>query len=83
MGEEETSLDGDFNDDGSVDAADYVVWRKTDNSPAGYDEWRMNFGRTSGAASGAALGGAAVPEPASVVLLLAGVALISCRRRAA
>jgi hypothetical protein len=62
-------LDGDFNDDGRVNAADYVVWRKTDGSPAGYNEWRMNFGATSG--SGAAeLGASQVPEPAAVVLML-------------
>lgn len=35
---------GDFNCDGSVNAADYVVWRKQDGSQAGYNEWRSNFG---------------------------------------
>ena len=34
----ETSM-GDFNGDGTVDAADYVVWRKTDGTPLGYDTW--------------------------------------------
>src|SRR6476659_1146802 len=28
-------LPGDFNDNGVVDGADYVVWRKTDGTPAG------------------------------------------------
>ena len=28
---------GDFNGDGAIDAADYVVLRKTDGSQAGYD----------------------------------------------
>jgi hypothetical protein len=67
------TLEGDFNTDGVVDAADYVVWRKTDGSnPAGYNTWRTNFGRTAG--SGAALAGAAsVPEPASMVLILGAV----------
>ncbi len=30
-------LAGDYNLDGIVDAADYVVWRKTDGTQAGYD----------------------------------------------
>ena len=45
------ALGGDFNGDGAVDAADYVVWRKTDGSQAGYDLWRTNFGRTAAAAA--------------------------------
>jgi hypothetical protein len=72
-------LDGDFNNDGKVDAADYVVWRKTDGSDAGYNDWRANFGRTSG--SGSALGSAAVPEPSAVVLLAAVAAAFGCLRR--
>ncbi len=39
---------GDFNGDGSVDAADYVAWRHGDGSPESYDTWRMNFGATTG-----------------------------------
>jgi hypothetical protein len=61
-------LAGDFNGDGRVNAADYVVWRKTDGSQAGYNAWRMNFGATSG--SGAAvLGASQVPEPSAAVLI--------------
>jgi hypothetical protein len=63
------TLKGDYNGNGTVDAADYVVWRKTDGSMPGYNLWRANFGRTSG--GGAALGAvASVPEPASIALLL-------------
>jgi hypothetical protein len=72
-------LAGDFNGDGRVNAADYVVWRKTDGTPAGYNLWRTNFGRTAG--SGSSLG--AVPEPASALLVVVGMiggALISRRR---
>ena len=39
------SLPGDFNSDGVVDAADYVVWRKGLGSvymEADYDIWRAN-----------------------------------------
>jgi hypothetical protein len=65
---EATSPPGDHNQDGKVDAADYVVWRK---NPAGfaanaYDTWRANFGSPPG--SGAGLSDGAVPEPSAVVL---------------
>lgn len=50
------ALPGDYNGDGSVDAADYVVWPKTGvNGQAGYNTWRANFGNVlpPGAGSGA------------------------------
>jgi hypothetical protein len=61
-------LDGDFNGDGSVDAADYVVWRKNALSQDDYEDWVANFGATSpgGGASGLSTG--AVPEPSTFVL---------------
>lgn len=36
---------GDYNGNGVVDAADYVVWRNTNGSQAAYDVWRANFGK--------------------------------------
>ena len=42
-------LPGDFNGDGIVDAADYVIWRKNDGSQVGYDMWRSHFGQTASA----------------------------------
>ena len=44
----EPALAGDYNEDGIVDAADYVVWRKglgTIYIQAQYDVWRANFGK--------------------------------------
>jgi hypothetical protein len=75
---------GDYNNDGSVDAADYVLWRNggplanesdmpgTVNE-ADYTFWRSRFGATSG--SGATLDAASVPEPTSTAVVLSGIAL--------
>ena len=77
------ALDGDYNNDGAVNAADYVVWRKTNiNGAAGYNTWRTNFGRIAGSGTGSLAGAAAVPEPASWCLLTLGaVATVINRRR--
>jgi hypothetical protein len=74
------TLPGDFNGDGAVDAADYVVWRKRAGSPDEYNQWRTNFGSTSGGP--AADGASAVPEPATGALLMFAAAM-GCRRRGA
>jgi hypothetical protein len=77
---ESEDLPGDYNGDGVVDAADYVVWRKNfDGNPGGYNIWRTNFGRPDGAGSG--LGQSAVPEPASFVLAAIGIAICTLNRR--
>jgi hypothetical protein len=67
-------LEGDFNDDGAVNAADYNVWRKTGGSQADYNAWRTNFGRTNAAAGSTVTAGSSVPEPTSVVLFLVALA---------
>lgn len=70
--------EGDYNSDGKVDAADYVVWQKQiypdadgnfDTLIDEYDYylWEENFGEPSGGAAGP------VPEPASAVLALSGL----------
>jgi hypothetical protein len=62
---------GDFNGDGKVDAADYVVWRKSIGTLQGYQDWRSHYGAGgAGGAGGAAWGGRAVPEPSSAYLLV-------------
>jgi len=74
---------GDFNQDGVVDAADYVVWRDTlgqtgrglaaDGDGNGqidagdYDVWKIHFGQPVGSGS---FTSQAVPEPATFVLLM-------------
>ena len=63
-----TELLGDYNDDGTVNAADYAVWRDGLGAEGGfvqadYDVWVANFGDTEELESSSA----AVPEPASLV----------------
>ena len=85
---------GDYNSNGVVDAGDYVVWRNmvgqtgtglaADGNGNGvvdgadYDFWRSRFGKVIGAGVGAV---AAVPEPASWVLLVTGWFIASSRKR--
>jgi beta-glucanase (GH16 family) len=93
----QTGLLGDYNHDGKVDGADYTVWRDSvgqsgiglaaDGSGNGkvdqsdYEMWQSHFGTTAGSGSGASAN-AAVPEPATLFLLLAGI-LTMCFRRLA
>jgi hypothetical protein len=64
-------LPGDFNKDGKVDVADFVMWQK-DNSVGTYDVWKTNFGSSLPGAGG----GGAVPEPGTFALLVAGGGLL-------
>jgi hypothetical protein len=82
-------VQGDYNGNGVVDMADYVLWRNGGplqnevNSPgvvdaSDYTYWRSRFGATSGSGSG--LGESAVPEPASILLVAAlGGCLLTSR----
>lgn len=77
-------LAGDYNEDGTVDAADYTLWRDNVGAPAGtlgndtdggvigqaqYNTWVQNFGMTAPSSL-------SVPEPTATTLLLASV--LSC-----
>ena len=76
-----TTLSGDYNADGAVSAADYVLWRKNfgsgnalpngDDTPGvGMDDfarWRSQFGQ-SASGLGAGFGDlAGIPEPTSIL----------------
>jgi hypothetical protein len=73
---------GDYNNNGTVDAADYVLWRNggplqnevdapgTVNA-ADYDVWRARFGNSGGSGSVASNG--TVPEPAIMGLLVSAL----------
>jgi hypothetical protein len=81
---------GDYNGDGTVNAADYTLWRDNLNSataltnddtsgvgPDDYTRWKTNFGQSL-PAGGASV--APVPEPASALLLFAAVFGLLLRR---
>ena len=71
-------LPGDFNGDGSVDAADFVVWQTDFEAglvaASQYGLWAANFGDSSTSFS------ASVPEPSTVWLLPAVASLVRRRR---
>lgn len=70
-------LPGDYNHDGEVNAADYVIWRDSATSPSSYGHWKSNFGATSGAGTTAA-----VPEPSGLDLcVVVGGLLVATRFR--
>ena len=86
---------GDYNRSGDIDAADYVVWRKTmsQSGPAlaadgnnngvidgaDFAVWRANFGNSSGIGSGTSP--AAIPEPTTFALALLLVTFALTNRR--
>jgi hypothetical protein len=80
---------GDYDNDGKVDAADYVLWRDggpLQNDPTegvqdeDYDVWKANFGNP-GASSSLATETNPIPEPSTLLLTPAGFALLCVRRR--
>jgi hypothetical protein len=68
-----TLLPGDYNHDGIVNAADYVVWRNGVSSGEftvdDYAQWRAHFGEIL-AANSLDDAGASIPEPSSFLLML-------------
>ena len=77
---------GDFNGDGRVDAGDYVVWRKSDGTPAGYNEWLTSFGWTAGSGATQIAPGEppgakwAVPEPGGIDLAVVAIIVFMIAR---
>jgi beta-glucanase (GH16 family) len=92
-----TGVQGDYNSDGLVDAADYLVWRKTagdngigldaDGSGNGtvgledYDVWSQNLNDSSLPAA-ASMASLQTPEPATAVSMAIGLMLVYAQRLA-
>lgn len=89
-------LPGDYNDNGTVDAADYVVWRKNldtinlipnDTTPhwvmeEDYPVWRANFGQAAGSAASFGLTTAnPASEPNTLIALLIAMSISASLRR--
>jgi len=85
---------GDYNGDGTVDASDYTLWRKSIGSTTNlaadgnnngvidngdFDVWRAHFGQTAGTGTGLNTI-ASVPEPASGLLVVFGSCVLVARR---
>jgi hypothetical protein len=73
---------GDFDDNGIVDGADFLLWQQ-DTNIGSLDDWKANFGMSSATAAVAA-----VPEPAAATLafgmmLLTAGGRLAARRRSA
>jgi hypothetical protein len=68
------ALPGDFDFDGDVDGRDFLAWQR-DPNVGDLADWQVNFGAGSFAAA------MAVPEPASLVVILTA-AMFMCAKRA-
>jgi hypothetical protein len=94
---DDLALLGDYNQNGIVDAADYVLWHETlgqmgmdlaaDGNENGqvdaadYGVWRAHFGNSAIPGAGAMVDSVAVPEPATCLLLVAALSPGFPRRR--
>jgi beta-glucanase (GH16 family) len=93
--EKQTSVTGDYNDDGQIDAADFVVWQKTlDQSgigliadasgngsvgPEDYEFWMEDF-QTTMSSSANSFAALNIPEPITNVPVAVGLLLAYCQR---
>ena len=89
-----TTIPGDFNQDGTVDAIDYTIWRDklgTNSAQADgnfdgqvtnadYEIWKAHFGFTLTGDGGAGAIALGVPEPSTGLLLFVGAVLATIGR---
>jgi formylglycine-generating enzyme len=71
---------GDYTEDRTVDAADYVLWRMNVRTGYGYSTWRANFG-TVVSGTGSTFNQLGVPEPHTVLLLGLAALTLGIHRR--
>lgn len=87
--------EGDYNNDGKVDAADYIVWRHTYGSQVDYhadgnddgniddadfDIWRDRLGSILGANANGPNSSGSVPEPCTLMLVTFAALPVAVRR---
>jgi hypothetical protein len=76
-------IPGDHNLDGTVDAADYVMWKKLNPAgtslDAGYVDWKTHFGESLEEGGGS--GGLGVPEPGTIAMLLVAIVGLGLQSR--
>ena len=70
-------IEGNFNDNGTVDAADYTVWQDNGGDQADYLLWKTNFEALPTDSEAAA----AVPEPFALLLVLMALTAAPLRVR--
>jgi hypothetical protein len=93
IGAHEVPVLGDFNADGDVDAADYVIWRKTNGSStdlradangdrivdvADLNVWQANFGNSL-VGSGQLSRAPTIPEPGTLAMILITIVALPAR----
>ena len=72
------TLPGDFDDSGTVDGTDFLVWQRDLGTAEELAIWQANYGQPALSAQAAAV---AVPEPTGIVLLLVGWCVLANGRR--
>jgi hypothetical protein len=75
---------GDYNCNCVVDAADYVVWRKSNGTQQEFTAWRSHFGQPAGSGTVENFDSsvmANVPNPGSQALAIAGLVCAIARLR--
>ncbi|MBN2559922.1 MAG: hypothetical protein JXQ75_03205, partial [Phycisphaerae bacterium] len=77
----DVGLPGDFDGDGDVDGADFLMWQRGESpsplSTSDLDDWKANFGTIPSAGTTNTL---AVPEPAALFLLMLAMAAMPMRQ---
>ncbi|MCH7752780.1 MAG: PEP-CTERM sorting domain-containing protein [Planctomycetes bacterium] len=72
------ALPGDFDIDGDVDGDDFILWQR-DPSVGSLADWEANYGMVAPLSAASA----AVPEPATAIMLMLGMAAMLMARRTA
>jgi exopolysaccharide biosynthesis protein len=72
---------GDYSQNGVVDAADYAVWRKSIGGTYAYNAWRQKYGAAASGSAASFGEMAAIPEPSSWIVIGLGVLIGTLPRR--